>query len=255
MQETAKKPLVSVIMPAYQAEKYIEAAIRSVMAQTLTDWELLVLIDGSTDRTARIAQSLAAEDSRIRVLCNEQNLGAAGSRNRGLELCAGDYVAFLDSDDLWRPNKLERQIAAMNRENADFSYTSYAIIDETGAVSRPDYRVPAKLDFQKLLGENVIGCSTVMLRGELARKYRFSTDFYHEDYVLWLELLRHGCRAAGCEEVLGSWRLIAGSRSFHKGNAAKNRWRIYRHYLKLPLHKSIRAFCAYALAGLRKYSK
>lgn len=255
MRETERHCMVSVIMPAYQAEKYIEEAIRSVIAQTVTDWELLVLIDGSTDATAQIAETLAAEDSRIRVVCNETNLGAAGSRNRGLDLCSGDYAAFLDSDDLWHPQKLEKQIALLRQTGADFSYTSYAIIDENGVQVRSDYRVPARLQFEKMLGENVIGCSTVLLSPKVARTYRFSTEFYHEDYVLWLQLLRDGCRAAGCEETLASWRLNAGSRSFHKGNAAKNRWHIYRNYLKLPLHQSVRAFASYALAGLRKYCR
>lgn len=253
MDLTNNSCLISVIMPAYQAQRYIESAIRSVMAQTVKDWELLVMIDGATDQTAQIAQALAAQDSRIRVICNETNLGAAGSRNRGMDLCRGSYVAFLDSDDLWQPEKLERQLERLQQTGAHFCYTSYAIIDEEGQKVREDYRVPPTRNFEEMLGENVIGCSTVLLCPEIARKYRFTTAFYHEDYALWSQLLRDGYRAVGCEETLSSWRYAAGSRSFQKGSAAKNRWRIYRHYLKLPLHRCIRAFCTYALAGLRKY--
>lgn len=255
MEQTNHECLVSVIMPAYQSERYIADAIGSVMAQTLTDWELLVMIDSCVDHTCRIAQDLAARDSRIRVICNDKNLGAAGSRNRGLDLCRGAYVAFLDSDDLWHPQKLEKQLALLQRSDAHFSYTAYSIIDENGQKLRDDYRVPPTRSFEQMLGENVIGCSTVLLCPEIARKYRFSTEYYHEDYVLWTKLLQDGYRAVGCEEVLSSWRLSSNSRSFNKANAARNRWHIYRHCLKLSLPKSILAFCRYALAGLRKYRR
>lgn len=104
-------PLVSVIMPAYGAEAYIEEAIASVQAQTYENWELLVLEDCSPDRCAQIVEDMAREDSRIRLLRNEKNMGVARTRNRGLDLCRGDYVAFLDSDDLWRPQKLQKQLA------------------------------------------------------------------------------------------------------------------------------------------------
>lgn len=248
-----KKPLVSVIMPAYNAGRFLEAAIRSVLAQTLTDWELLVLDDGSSDDTLAIARSLAAEDCRIRVLPNEQNMGVARTRNRGFDLCRGDYVALLDSDDLWLPNKLERQLERMAQTGADLCYCSYAIVDADGEKSRPDYLVPEQTDFDKLLRENVIGCSTVVLSRKVIESHRFETDFYHEDYVLWLKLLRAGFRASGCAEPLVHWRLIENSRSFNKRKAAGNRWRIYRNYLHLPLGKSILAFGAYGAAGLKKY--
>ena len=102
------KPLVSVIMPAYNAERFIEAAVRSVMAQTVTDWELLILDDGSKDNTAAVAAKMASEDDRIRFLPNEANMGVARTRNRGFELCRGRFVALLDSDDIWLPEKLEQ---------------------------------------------------------------------------------------------------------------------------------------------------
>ena len=116
-----KKPQVSVIMPAYNAGRFLEKAIRSVMAQTVTNWELLVLDDGSSDDTLIIAQRLAQADSRIRVLPNECNMGVAKTRNRGLDLCRGEYVALLDSDDVWYPQKLEAQLALMRETGADLS--------------------------------------------------------------------------------------------------------------------------------------
>lgn len=254
MEQTKEKaPLVSVIMPAYNAGRFLEAAIRSVMDQTVADWELLVLDDGSSDDTLAIARRLAQGDSRIRVLPNERNMGVAKTRNRGFDLCRGEYVALLDSDDVWLPNKLERQLGRMAESGADICYCSYAIVDANGEKSRPDYLVPGTTDFDRLLRENVIGCSTVVLSRKVIDSHRFETDFYHEDYVLWLKLLRSGFRAAGCTEPLVRWRLIENSRSFNKRKAAGNRWRIYRNYLHLPLGKSILAFGAYGAAGLKKY--
>ena len=248
-----KNVKVTVIMPAYNACRFLEAAIRSVIGQTFTDWELLVLDDGSSDDTLAIARSLAAEDCRIRVLPNEHNMGVARTRNRGFDLCRGEYVALLDSDDVWLPNKLERQLERMAQTGADLCYCSYSIVDANGEKSRPDYLVPEQTDFDKLLRENVIGCSTVVLSRKVIEQHRFETDFYHEDYVLWLKLLRAGFRASGCTEPLVRWRLIENSRSFDKRKAAGNRWRIYRDYLHLPLGKSILAFASYGAAGLKKY--
>ena len=240
-------------MPAYNAGAYIEEAIHSVMDQTVTDWELLVLDDGSSDDTRTRVAALAAKDSRIRLLPNEKNLGAANTRNRGFDLCRGRYVALLDSDDRWMPEKLEKQLLLLEQTGADFSYCSYAIVDGAGEPAKNDYIVPGNVSFEGLLRENCIGCSTVVLRREITERYRFNPDFYHEDYVLWLQLTRDGLRGVGCTQVLSSWRYIATSRSFDKKKAALNRWRIYRQYLKLPLWKSICAFSGYVTASLKKY--
>ena len=245
--------MISVIMPAYNMERFIETAIRSVMNQTYRDWELLVIDDGSKDATCAIVERLAAEDARIQLIRNEKNMGVARTRNRGFDLCRGDYVALLDSDDVWHPQKLEKQLARMQQTGADLSYCSYALVGETGERVKADYLVPDSIDFEGLLRENVIGCSTVMLTAEVTASYRFTADFYHEDYVLWLELLRAGKKAAGCREVLVDWRYLQNSRSFNKAQAAKNRWKIYRAYLKLPLLKCVAVFGSYATLSLRKY--
>lgn len=247
------QPLVSVIMPAYNAREYIEEAIRSVQAQTITDWELLVLDDGSSDDTLSIARCLAREDPRIRVLPNEANMGVARTRNRGVELSRGEYVALLDSDDVWLPEKLQRQIERLQTSGADLCYCSHHIIDGAGERAKADFLVPEATDLEAMLRENVVCCSTAVLRRDKTVENPFNPDYYHEDYVLWLQLLRGGCRFVGCPEVLAKWRYIPGSRSFNKLQSAQNRWKIYRSYLKLPLFKSLRVFAAYMLAGLRKY--
>ena len=248
-------PRVSVIMPAYNAERFIEEAIGSVIRQTVQDWELLVIDDGSTDATVAVVEKLARTDSRITLLRNEVNMGVAKTRNRGLDLCRGRFAALLDSDDIWHPQKLERQLQLAEDTGADVIYCSYGIIDAQGNKARADYVVPGQTDFEGLLRENVIGCSTVMLAERIAKQYRFGTGFQHEDYVLWLELLRSGYKAAGCTEVLVKWRYIVNSRSFNKRKSAQDRWRIYRKYLKLPLLKSLQMFGSYAASSLKKYRR
>lgn len=246
-------PAVSVIMPAYNVEKYIEKAIRSVMTQTFTDWELIVIDDCSSDSTPAIVKRLAQEDDRIRFVSNPENCGVAKTRNRGLDLSTGDYAAFLDSDDIWCPQKLEKQLSKMKEAGADFGYCAYSVMDASGNVILERYAVPERVDYEDLLKENAIGCSTVMLSRKIYATYRFTTEYYHEDYVLWLQLLKSGFAAVGCTECLVSWRYVSNSRSFDKRNAAWYRWKIYRSCLKLPLWKSMWVFGCYAVSGYKKY--
>ncbi len=248
-------PLVSVVMPSYNAAAYIREAIESVIGQTVTDWELIVIDDGSADDSLQIAQSYAAKDPRVRVMRNEQNAGVARTRNRAIEAAQGRYIAFLDSDDAWYPEKLQRQLRLVQDTGADMAYCSYAIVDHNSAKVRPDYMVPEKIEYNGLLKENVIACSAMLIKAEIVKDIRFNTDFYHEDYVLSLEILRAGYKAVGCREVLMHWRYFESSRSFNKKNCTKNRWRIYRDYLGLPLCKSLYLFGHYAVAGLKKYRK
>lgn len=246
-------PLVSVVMAAYNAERFIEKAIRSVMEQTYSHWELWVIDDCSLDNTRPIVRRLAEEDTRIHLLENPENLGAARTRNQGLDVCNGAYVALLDSDDLWYPQKLERQIALAEQTEADILYCSYAIIDENDQKKCNDYIVPESTDFDAFLAESVIGCSMSMLSRTIVDRYRFTTDFYHEDLALWLRLLQDGFQALGIRDVLGAYRVMPGTRASNKVNSALNRWRILRKYLCLPFCKSSAAMVRYMFLGVRKY--
>lgn len=250
-----KPPIVSVIIPSYNAKSYLEQTIRSVQAQTMQEWELFVIDDGSKDDSVQIAHRLAKDDPRIHVLENEKNMGVSATRNRGIELSQGEFVAFLDSDDIWHPEKLERQLSVLRERNAKFCYCAYDIVGADGCTVRSNYPVPEQVNYEQLLGENVILCSSVLLDGALAKKYQFNTQYYHEDYLLWLQVLADGYEAVGCTQTLVNWRFIENSRSFNKWNSAKNRWKIYRQYLKLPLGKTLRVFTRYTTAGLRKYFK
>lgn len=247
-------PLVSVIMPAYNAEKTLAAAVRSVREQTVADWELLLLDDCSADATAALAQRLAAEDARIRALPNGENLGAAKTRNRALSLARGEWIAFLDSDDLWRPEKLEKQLVLAHQTGAKLLYTSYCLFSEETGLRR-DYLVPACTNYASMLRENVVGCSTALVHRSALDGRSFPEGLYHEDYALWLSLLKAGCTAAGCTEVLADWRVSEGARSFDKRAAARNRWNILRKAERLPLPEAIGAFAAYAVNGLKKHKR
>ncbi len=248
-----QSPLVSVIMPAYCAQQYIADAIRSVQNQTVTQWELIVVDDCSDDETARIVAEMSQADSRIQLIRNDLNLGVAGSRNRGVELCRGEYVAFLDSDDRWHPEKLYLQLDCFRCRGVDLVYTDYSISDEAGRILRQNTQIPESVQFVDLLKENVIGCSTVMISREVARKFRFPRNIYHEDYALWLDMLRSGCKAVGVQRVLMQYCYRENSKSGNKWKSASARWHIYRRYLGLPIIKSAWLFGHYALAGLRKY--
>ncbi len=251
MNDTA---LVSVIMPAFRTEVYLPQAIESVLAQTYSNWELLIMDDQSPDGTWEIAQRYAGKDARIRCIQNDHNLGVAQTRNRGIDLSRGDWIAFLDSDDIWHADKLEQQLAAAARTGADLIYSAYAMFHD-GDRRRTAYLVPARTTYDAMLGENVIGCSTALMRRSALGEHRFRSDFYHEDYALWLELLRSGLSAAGCPEVLVEWRISENARSFNKLNAAKNRWRVYRQAEKLPIWKCALYFIIYAARGFFKVRK
>jgi len=246
-------PEISVIIPAYNAEKYLEQTVRSAIAQTYSDIEILIIDDCSMDQTFSIAQRLATEDARIRVLQNKSNQGVAETRNHGIAEAQGDYIALLDSDDLWEQDKLERQLALLQTTQADFSYCSYDFIDVEGGSLQRTYKVPTAIAFQGLLAENVIGCSTAMIKKDVMQAHPFSAGVHHEDYLLWLTLLQEGYRACGETDVLMHYRRLPTSRSGDKERAAKSRWLIYRKYLHLSLFESLWYFACYALRALRKY--
>lgn len=240
-------------MPAYNAEKYIEAAIRSVLRQTWTEFELLVIDDCSRDSTAEIAERLAAEDGRITLLRNAENAGVSASRNRGVREARGEWIAFLDSDDLWREDKLERQLELQRRAEADLIYSGAGCLDGDGRVLRREFKVPAQIDYASILRKNDLICSSVLLRRKLALSQPFvcGRDL-HEDYICWVCLLAQGCRTAGVQAPLVWYRIRRDSKSHDKIQSAWMMWRSYQ-ILNLPMHIRIHSFSTYALHGLRRY--
>lgn len=244
---------ISVIMPAFNCEKYISKSIDSVLHQTHKNWELIIVNDNSSDNTASIANEYAKKDSRIRVINQIPNAGCAQARNLGVSEAKGMYIAFLDSDDVWVAEKLEKQLSLLSKKKAQIVYSSYDFIDENDVFIKKPFVVAAETNYKKMLGRNEIGCSTVIVDASLLQHHLFRKEFYHEDYVLWMELLALPVVAVGVTDVLTHYRVISTSRSYDKKNAAKWRWKIYRDALKLSFAESTWAFLKYAVTAVKKH--
>ena len=244
-------PVCTVIIPAYNCEATIEQTLRSVLNQTVRDLHVLLIDDSSTDRTVERAEQVAQGDSRLEILQNEQNLGVAGTRNRGIDRARSPFIAFLDADDIWVRDKLARQLAQLDRTKAGLCYTAYALIDHAGNPLGKTYHVPPAAGYQDLLRQNVIGLSTVLLRADSIGSLRMNEKYFHEDYEFWLNLLRRGCRATGLNAPLVFYRL--GGRSENKLLAAKNRWLVYRRSQQLAFLPACKYMAFYTYHGLRKF--
>ena len=219
-------PLVSVIMPAFNAERFIGESIESALAQTLGDIEVLVADDGSTDRTQAIVEEFARRDSRVRLLRAERNSGPAAARNRAIVAACGRYISFLDSDDRWLPRKLERQILAMRSNRWAFSFTGYEIIGADGAV-RGLIGAPELVTYRQLLTNNVIGCLTAIYDSTVVGKI-YAPTVGRSDLGLWLRLLRKVGEAQGIDEILAQYRIHSLSLSRCMHHVARQNWQLYR---------------------------
>ena len=246
------KGLCSVIMPAYNAGKYIREAIESVLTQSYKNLELIVIEDNSSDCTKSIVSEYAMKDARIIVYFNEEKCGCAGSRNIGLSLCHGEYVAFIDSDDVWLPEKLELQINYLKDYKKDMIFTAYEIINSDGCLLKRRSS-KEKLVFKDLLKENSVIFSTTCFRYECIKGLAFKQEWFHEDYVYLLDYLRRNSAIHGLNKNCARYRVHVRGRSFNKLRAAKFRWKIYRDYLKLSVLTSAYYFSIYAIRGLVKY--
>lgn len=242
---------VSIITPMYNAKRYIAQTIQSVLAQTYPDWEMIIVDDCSTDDSPAIVQEFARADQRIRYFRQPENGGIACARNTAIGFATGKYIAFLDSDDLWKPEKLERQLAFMRRIGAHFCHTACEVIDADGALTGQVRHVPEMVAYKQLLKGNPIACLTVLIDREYFADIEMP-QIPHEDYAAWLNLLKTGENAYGLDEVLAQYRLAGDSASADKRRAAVWNWNIFRHYLKFPLWKSCWCFVGYVYHALRK---
>jgi teichuronic acid biosynthesis glycosyltransferase TuaG len=236
-------PAVSVVTPAWNAEATLGAAVASVIAQTRGDWEMLVVDDGSTDGTRARAEALAAAEPRLRVLGGARG-GAAAARNAAIRAARGRFVAFLDADDLWRPEKLARQIGYMEATGAPFTFASVQRIDEAGRPLGTPAPAPARVDYARLLRGNVIPCQTAAYDRLHYGPVEMPPLARRQDYGLWLLLLARGGEAHGLPEVLADWRMRPGSLSSNKLLAAAGTWAVYREVAGLG-----RAAAALRLGG------
>lgn len=224
-------PRISVIMPAYNAEKTVESAIDSVLKQTFADFELIVINDCSKDHTYEILQNLAEKDDRVAVLQNERNLGVSATRNCGISQAKGEWIAFLDSDDMWREDKLEKQLAWLqNNEEAVISYTASSFIDEFGNLFGYVMEAEEKTTFSTLLKKNLLSCSSVMIRADVMKSLKMPGDQMHEDYYIWLNVLKKYKYAYGLNEPLLIYRLSSNSKSSGRVKSAKMIFNTYHAY-------------------------
>lgn len=245
--------LCSVIVPAYNCEKTVKASVVSILKQTWGEIEVLIVNDASTDGTRAVLADLAKADERVVVTNLRKNRGVAEARNLLIGRATGEYIAFLDADDLWKADKLEKQIALLKESEADLVYSSYRFIDGKGKDLGSQKIVPSVCSFTDLLKENFILPSTVVMKSSWAQKYTMDGSYSHEDYVYWLAMLKDGLKAVGNPEILVDYRIFEANRSGDKRRAAKNRWIVYRKFLGYNPLKSLYYFAHYALNGLKKY--
>lgn len=245
---------VSIIMPAYNSESTILQAVESVINQSYPYWELIIIEDGSNDDTKRIVEELGSRDPRIQAIFNERNMGVSCSRNCGLSAVQGEWIAFLDSDDLWDSSKLSKQIHLVEELGAEFVFTGSAYMDQNGSPYPGIFNVPSQLTYQFLRLQNVIPCSSVLLSKELMYSNKMENDQMHEDYAVWLKILKTGVVAYGIDEPLIAYRLSANSKSGNKIKSIKMNYRVHQ-YLGTKRIESLYYTGHHILRGLRKYAK
>lgn len=244
--------LVSIVMPVYNAEKFISESIQSVISQTFQNWELIIVDDASTDNSANLAQSFV--DSRIRFFQNSINSGVTYSRNLAIKFAKGRFIAFLDSDDIWNNDKLDVQIKFMIINHAQISFTSYHRISENG-IRVSTVSVPITVNYRKLLRSNCMGCLTVIYDTYYLGKVYFSDFRKSEDYILWLAILKKGVNANGINLPLASYRVLPKSRSSNKIDVVFCQWSVYRRVEKLNYFISTYLILSYLAIGLNKVIK
>ncbi len=249
------KPLISVITPAYNAERFIGEAIESVQKQTYANWEMVIVDDCSTDGTVRIVEEYRKKDPRIKLYRLEKNSGSAVARNTAMEHAKGRYIAFLDSDDRWLPEKLEKQLRFMQEKDIAFSFTTYVRMLEDGTRTRALSNTPEVVGYDDLMKRCVIGCLTVMLDRDKIGHLKMVNIRTRQDYVYWLTITKKGFLAYGLPEVLAEYRLVDNSISSNKWKAAKRNWYVFRKIEKQSLLKSIWYFAHYAILSIRDMIK
>ena len=247
--------MVSIIVPVYNAGNFIEQTMDCVAVQTYTNWELLLVEDCSSDNTVTIIQQYLekTKDDRIRLIRQPSNLGAARARNRGLKEANGCYVAYLDADDLWVPEKLEKELAFMKEKGAAFAFTGYEFADENGKGMGKIVHVPEKLTYRQALSNTTIFTTTVMfdLR-QLSREQLEMPVMKSEDTALWFKVLRSGVTAYGLDENLVKYRRAGKSLSSNKLEALHRIWNLYRKAEGMNVISSAWHFCFWAFRAVKR---
>lgn len=248
--------LVSIITPCYNGERFVAQTIRSVLAQTYENWELLVVDDGSGDSSAEIIRGFAESDSRIRLI-QQENAGSAAARNAGIRAAQGRYLALLDADDLWEPEFLARQLEFMESRNAVCVCCAYRCIDEESKEVHAPVVPKAKITTQDMLVRNHIGCLTGLYDTSRHGKVFLdeSLKSIRDDYAFWLAIVQKEGIAYGNPQCLARYRVLENSTTGNKGKLIAKQYDFYRRYLKLGVVKSTVNLLCWGIAGLKKYKR
>ena len=242
------KGLVSIVTPSFNSSLYIVRTIQSVLNQTYKNWEMIIVDDYSLDNSVEVITKYVNEYKQIKLVQFESNKGAAEARNAAISMANGEFIAFLDSDDLWKPEKLVRQIQFMG-EKVDFSFTAYALIDQndTNLNKTVDMSHSGSFGYKDMLKKKAtLGCSTVVLRRNAFQDLNMPLIRTGQDYGLWLKLLKTGKQAYLLNEVCSYYRILPNSISRNKFKKAKRQWQIYRELESLPIGQATLYFCFYA---------
>lgn len=246
------KELVSVIMPVYNAETFLNQSIQSVIDQSYQDWELLIVDDCSSDNSASLIQHFAESDKRIKYFKTDKPSGSPTlPRNIGIEKAQGRYIAFLDSDDVWLPHKLEEQLPLFKNKNTAIVFSNYEKITEEGKRNQRIVTAPRTTNYKQLLCGNVIGCLTAIYDTQKIGKIYFES-IHHEDYILWLAILKEGFIGRNTETVNALYRVRTQSVSSNKWKVLSWQWNIYINVEKVGYIKAIYYFMNYALKAYKK---
>lgn len=232
--------LISIVVPVYNAERFLEATIRTVQKQTYQDWELLLVDDCSSDKSRDIARQLAEQDKRVHLISQETNQGAARARNRGVQEARGRYLCFLDADDIWEADKLQEELAFIQEKQAGFVFTGYEFADETGRGLGKVVRVPAQITYREALKNTTIFTSTVMFDRKLIEdEYLYMPEIPSEDTATWWQILKKYGVAYGLNKNLVRYRRSENTLSSNKWIAIRRIWNLYRKQEGFSVIKSM----------------
>lgn len=250
-----EQPLVSIVVPVYNSKLFIADTIATVQAQSYSNWELLLIDDCSTDNSVELIKQLKKDDKRIKLISMERNSGAALARNMGIDTAKGQYLAFLDADDIWASTKLEKQVIFMQKAKSVFSFTSYEFAEENGSPTGKKVYVPTALSYGEALKRSAIFTSTVLINLSIISKSDLMMPNYKigEETATWWHLLKQYGDAQGVNEILSFYRRgSGGTLSSNKVTAAKWRWYLYRKHEQLSLLSSLFNFFHYAKYALER---
>lgn len=249
-EESKEGPLISVIIPVYNGAKMIRKALESALKQRMP-LEIIVLDDCSKDDLDNVMAGYL-HNPVIRYVKNKENMGVATTRNRGVTMAAGKYVAFLDADDWWEEEKLKKQLECIKKSNCVLCTTGRELMTPEGVLTGRTIPVEEEVTYEQLLRHNSINCSSVLLETQVAKEFPMKHEDSHEDYIMWLEILQKYKKACGVNEPLMKYRLSSKGKSGSKWNSAKMTFKVYR-YMGFGVLKSCWCFLNYAVNGIIKY--